>query len=811
MTARKMISDETAFPVFSRSFASCVALLSCLLLVFTLFAAPLHAADAPSDHDTLIACPSDVVSDKALDDLEVSIRHVFMARVDMHAGSGTDTVSSLTREASADEAAARAMVARLEPYEAIYKSFIEAIGKEPGKDEPAEAASVTAQRKRILLSQQDLKARLARARLYALEAHQIVLVLSQRNDAAQQARLLEHFPSPLTPAFWGQVRDEFPDTRARLSELGGEASDALAISTKGWRLLALFGILASAGIVFVAPFFLQRQIRRLAARLQPSAGYFRQILATAFFSGLCTLCAGGGALLIWVGLTNGADMDGTHLEQLAEMVGSQCLLAGFMLGASLSVLAPDNRDWRLVPLGNTAARALRAHALGFTVLLLVRGVLRYVDLQSGIGQTTVQIPDAAFMLATAFLLYSAPRQIVLHPASSGADEGLRQSLLGRGARVVAFGLSLFGVAALITGYIPLGYIVLSWICSMAVTLMVLALSYLLVSNMASVEFSSSGRMGRHLVSLGLAPRLVDQVSVVTSGLFGVFLVFVALAVAQSGGDFDFDVIVDNIAHVVSGQKIGNVSLSFEVLLECLALPILGHYIIHTVRKWLSRRFFPTTSLDLGAQTSILTILTYVAWILVMLTMMSALGVTVSSMTWVVSALSVGIGFGLQSIVQNFVSGLILLAERPVTIGDMVEIGGKVGDIRRISVRSTDLALSDGSTLIVPNSQFITSAVRNATFGRPAGSMAFSISLPLGTDLSVAISAISDALSHVNGLLKTPAPTVSLGDIKSDMVSLDIAGKTASPRDVSAAANQARLAVWEALHAKGVVATLDNPG
>ncbi|MFP3449237.1 mechanosensitive ion channel family protein, partial [Pseudomonas sp. SIMBA_067] len=88
----------------------------------------------------------------------------------------------------------------------------------------------------------------------------------------------------------------------------------------------------------------------------------------------------------------------------------------------------------------------------------------------------------------------------------------------------------------------------------------------------------------------------------------------------------------------------------------------------------------------------------------------------NKLAWIVSALSVGIGFGLQEIVKNFISGLILLTERPVKVGDLVSISGIEGDIRRINVRATEIQLGDKSTVIVPNSQFISQNVRNATMG-----------------------------------------------------------------------------------------------
>src|SRR5690606_30720465 len=109
---------------------------------------------------------------------------------------------------------------------------------------------------------------------------------------------------------------------------------------------------------------------------------------------------------------------------------------------------------------------------------------------------------------------------------------------------------------------------------------------------------------------------------------------------------------------------------------------------------------------------------YAGQVLIVALALSALGVGLERVAWIASALSVGIGFGLQAIVQNFVSGLIMLAERPVKVGDWVTLGGVEGDIRRINVRATEIQMFDRSTVIVPNSEFITKVVRNVTHASP---------------------------------------------------------------------------------------------
>jgi small-conductance mechanosensitive channel len=159
-------------------------------------------------------------------------------------------------------------------------------------------------------------------------------------------------------------------------------------------------------------------------------------------------------------------------------------------------------------------------------------------------------------------------------------------------------------------------------------------------------------------------------------------------------------------------------------------------------------------------------------------------VSLESLTWIASALSVGIGFGLQAIVQNFISGLILLAERPVKVGDWVSMPGVEGDIRRINVRATEIQLSDRSTMIVPNSQFITQNLRNVTHGNALGRVKLSLPMPVDTDAAKVRQIMLEALQANESTLDTPAPVVTLDDITTSAMTFSGVAYVRSPREAS---------------------------
>ncbi|PLZ00027.1 hypothetical protein CY652_23240, partial [Burkholderia sp. WAC0059] len=195
--------------------------------------------------------------------------------------------------------------------------------------------------------------------------------------------------------------------------------------------------------------------------------------------------------------------------------------------------------------------------------------------------------------------------------------------------------------------------------------------------------------------------------------------------------------------------------------------------------------------------------------LVALLTLSALGVRWDNLAWIVSALSVGIGFGLQEIVKNFISGLILLTERPVKVGDMVSISGVEGDIRRINVRATEIRLSDRSTVIVPNSQLISQNLRNVTGnGTHQGVTTLTLTFPLDIDPEQVRDLLLGAYVAHTSILEHPAPSVSFSQLTPAGITLSVTGYVHSPRITDSTKSDLLFAILKRLRAAGI--PLSNP-
>jgi len=255
-----------------------------------------------------------------------------------------------------------------------------------------------------------------------------------------------------------------------------------------------------------------------------------------------------------------------------------------------------------------------------------------------------------------------------------------------------------------------------------------------------------------------------------------------LLVPFGGGPQD---IFTHIGNVFSSLKVGQLTIKPGAIFNAVLVFALGMVAVRIVRRWLADQLLPKTTLDIGMQNSIVTLINYVAVVIVVALALRTADVSLESLTWIASALSVGIGFGLQAIVSNFISGLILLAERPVKVGDWVSMPGVEGDIRRINVRATEIQLSDRSTMIVPNSQFITQNLRNVTHGNALGRVKLSLPMPLDTDAAKVREIMLEALHANESTLDTPAPAVTLDDVTTTAMTFSGVAYVRSPREASA--------------------------
>jgi len=318
-----------------------------------------------------------------------------------------------------------------------------------------------------------------------------------------------------------------------------------------------------------------------------------------------------------------------------------------------------------------------------------------------------------------------------------------------------------------------------------ITVVVLATSLLMkfVDDLFTWLCSSESRIGQSFAAgTGLKPSRLEQVGVLLSAFTRVCLLLLGLMalIAPFGNASSLIVLADTLTN---GLPVGDSFLRPMTILRGLLVLVAGLTLFGALQHWLVETFLPKTELDIGARNSISTVARYTGILLSGLWTLAALGIGFEKVALLASALSVGIGFGLQAITQNFVSGLILLAERPVKLGDRVRIGDQVGDIRRISVRATEIQTDDKSTVIVPNSEFITKSVQNLTMDGALGRISIAFSVPLNTDIVKLREVLLGLYAEHEAVLSTPAPSMYVDSINGSVVNITSFGHVSSSRNV----------------------------
>src|ERR1700693_1368224 len=177
-----------------------------------------------------------------------------------------------------------------------------------------------------------------------------------------------------------------------------------------------------------------------------------------------------------------------------------------------------------------------------------------------------------------------------------------------------------------------------------------------------------------------------------------------------------------------------VTLSLVQIFLLIALLIGVFWFSSRTKRFLFNRFLVNSGLDRSLQYAIAQIVSNVVLVVGVLIVLENTGIHLGALAVFAGAVGVGVGFGLQNIASNFISGLVILAERPITVGDRVEVAGIIGQVQHIRARSTVIVTNDNITMIVPNSKFIDSPVTNWTYGDPRVRFRIPVGIAYGSDI-----------------------------------------------------------------------------
>lgn len=670
-----------------------------------------------------------------------------------------------------------------------------------------EAADIRAERRDLAQARNSLDSKVKRGQLLAVEAGQLVAEIDQTQAAEIGERIAVRAASPLSPRFWSDIVAAFPRDMRRITALMSREWDQIDIGLRGGLpLAAMFGALLAMALLLPVRQLLRRAGQRYLIADAPGHRVRRSANALwRVFVGTATPMAA--AFLFVQGLRWSA-LVATSWTPLASALIVAASFAGFTTAVAAAFLMASQPSWRIVPLTDAAATALRP--VGWAVAFVSFAVILL-----GAFNTTVGASPAA-LLATQvvevivhLVLICGTLLIIGRLRARAATDDSSESEVAASAGVGAVTLALWLVAAgaalaVLVGYIGLAIVIVQFVLWATLLAVCTYLLMTVIDDVATSLFQRESRIGltlRH--GMGLSGSAVDQFGVLLSALLRLAVIVIALGLLLYPFGAGFGSVLDRVSGLARGVEIGGIAISPGTILRFVVVLALGLFLVRQFTGWLDNRYLPSTDLDGSVRNSIRMVARYLAIALAVVWALASLGIGMERIALLLSALSVGIGFGLQAITSNFVSGLILLAERPIKIGDLIRVGTDEGDVKRISVRSTEIELGDHSTLIVPNSELITKSVLNKTLAGPLGRIQVQFSVPIATDADRVRAIVLETFAAEPTVLDAPAATALVDKIADGRIHFNCFAHVASPRGTGDARSNVLLTLLRRMREEGI--------
>jgi len=635
----------------------------------------------------------------------------------------------------------------LEPRAKEAEDRLKELGPAPAKDAPAESAEIAGQRKELTDEFNDVDGELKQARVLTVKTDQLGDRVAQKRHALYANELFARSASILDPSFWTEVYRALPIELRSIEALVDAWSEHH--TRPRWAGAALIIVVIIAIVVVLTRWWLPRLIGEPSNTR--SAKAWAALWVFVWFA-IRTPLAGFAALLA---LTTFGLLT-VRLEQIAQGVVAGMGAAAFGHGVARGLLSPEHPHRRLVQEDDETALCFYNHLLWASRALGVLIVLQVVH-KTLFAPLVITVATNALFAATtaAFLVHlvlrlgtiKKNRGEALVAASWAHPLGLLMAVL--------IGIALVAGYAGVAAFISLRVIVAAAVFSALFLLLVITQTLFASIN----EQTPKGQMLAE--SLGIDPRTLGLSGALLSALIRVILIATSFLLIIGPWEVSTADLFDTVRNIPFGFKIGEIRVSFQAILAAILVLVLLLVLMRIIQRWLERELLPRTGLEPSLQLSIVTIFGYVGAITAIALALSGLGFDLQKIALIAGALSVGIGFGLQSIVSNFVSGLILLTERPIRVGDSIVVKGEEGWVRRVRVRATEIETFDRASVIIPNSEFITGVVKNWTRANRLGRIVVKVGVSYETDPDRVRDILTDIANAHPQIVQTPPPAAYL--------------------------------------------------
>ena len=712
------------------------------------------------------------------------------------------------------EATLRAMLdgsrSRLTPVESLLKDAedrLDLLPAAPKEGQPPEAESISTRRATLLARISRLEAARSNVVSNIDEASALLTSISAARVKTLYGELTSRGESLLAPAFWVRAL-------AQGQEFADKVGDYFTVWTIGRAnhggltpslLILLAGFIASVLLVGPVHQWMRTSFSRALDASEPTDG---KRVAAAGVKMIARLVSGGIAGLFIVETSRATGL--LTVEGVPVVRALWFALIAFLLveGFTSGLFAPSAPNWRLADLDVVTGQRARFFILSIVVIFGVQSfVVEAIKVGGGLDDLARLIQGLSAVLIGA-LLYLVCRRQVWEQAQELNEKNpqkpkrrSRWRLLRRLGRVVG----LVIIAGALVGYIKFSTFAASRLFLLAIILSVAwfarasareAAAWIArrLSSKQEQEEDDEREIFRFWVGAG-----IDAVLLLA-------LTPVALVLAGVGWESVRDVTM----RAFFGFQLGGVTISISDILIAIAVFVGVLVLTRLIQRGLEKGPFAHSRIDVGVQNSLTTLVGYAGLMVAFLAALTMTPINLSSLAIIAGALSVGIGFGLQSIVNNFVSGLILLFERPIKVGDWIVTASGEGTVKNISVRSTEIETFNRSSIIVPNSELISSTVTNWTHKDKIGRIIVNVGVSYGADPEHVVQILKRCASEHALVVRYPEPYVVWQNFGASSLDFELRAYLGDISTGLQTRSELRFAIFKAFKEEGIEIPFPQP-
>jgi len=678
------------------------------------------------------------------------------------------------------------------------KSQIETLGEAPKEGEPAEPEDLAAERQRLVQERANINSLTGRAEAASIQAGRLIKSITETRRALFTDTLLNS--TSINPGFFSEAGVAFLDELGDFERIiTGWLRFSLSFKFQALMAACFLSSVVALGILLISMRFFGRALNRDSKIEDPS---YLSRLTAAFWSAVIPTVAVAIIFAATFAIFDGLSVLRPDISRIIGGLFAALIVLTFVTRVAKAVLAPFNPRWRLINFSNRGARNVYFNIVAMVMVNALDFFLGSVS--ETLGSPLVLTVAKSFFatLIVGLILISTSRvSPMLAESGDKNDEGRRWP------KLIKYALIFFGVLMIVLSLI--GYVGLSRFVSQQILITGSILAILYIGFLSGHEVMEPGKfsvtwIGRYIEDhFEPKPGRLDRMGIVAGLLINFLALVIGIPLILLQWGFKVQDIQLLAYRAFTDIQIGGISISLSGILVGILLFLLGLYGTRFFQRWLDGRVMSRSRMDPGLRNSIRTGIGYLGVAVAGVIGVVAAGIDLSSLAIVAGALSLGIGFGLQNIVSNFVSGLILLAERPFKVGDWVESGTTQGFVKRISVRATEIETFQMQTIIVPNSELINGTVGNWNHRNSAARADIEVGVGYNSDPEKVIEILQEiALAH-DHVMRNPPPVVHFLNFGASSLDFVLKVYLADVLTGMSVKNDLRVAIFKRFAAEGI--------